>query len=63
MFAKLMDDSPWSPGRGTTKIDAFRFDLMGHHPKDQMVQAPPVKKVNPDMYFYGEGWNFSEVTG
>ncbi|QWL59186.1 pullulanase-type alpha-1,6-glucosidase [Aeromonas jandaei] len=61
MFAKLMDDSLVTWARDY-KIDAFRFDLMGHHPKDQMVQAlAVVKKVNPDMYFYGEGWNFGEV--
>ena len=61
MFAKLMDDSLVTWARDY-KIDAFRFDLMGHHPKDQMVQAlAEVKKVNPEMYFYGEGWNFGEV--
>ncbi|MEN9583983.1 MAG: hypothetical protein RLZZ616_989, partial [Pseudomonadota bacterium] len=61
MFAKLMDDSLVTWARDY-KIDAFRFDLMGHHPKDQMVQAlAVVKQVNPEMYFYGEGWNFGEV--
>ncbi len=61
MFAKLMDDSLVIWARDY-KIDAFRFDLMGHHPKDQMVQAlAAVKQVNPEMYFYGEGWNFGEV--
>ncbi|AJQ53212.1 type II secretion protein [Aeromonas hydrophila] len=61
MFAKLMDDSLVTWARDY-KVDAFRFDLMGHHPKDQMVQAlAAVKKVNPEMYFYGEGWNFGEV--
>lgn len=61
MFAKLMDDSLVTWARDY-KIDAFRFDLMGHHPKDQMVQAlAAVKQVNPEMYFYGEGWNFGEV--
>ncbi len=61
MFAKLMDDSLVTWARDY-KIDAFRFDLMGHHPKDQMVQSlAAVKKVNPEMYFYGEGWNFGEV--
>lgn len=61
MFAKLMDDSLVTWARDY-KIDAFRFDLMGHHPKDQMVQAlAAVKLVNPEMYFYGEGWNFGEV--
>lgn len=61
MFAKLMDDSLVTWARDY-KIDAFRFDLMGHHPKDQMVQAlAAVKQINPEMYFYGEGWNFGEV--
>ncbi|WP_236760965.1 pullulanase-type alpha-1,6-glucosidase [Aeromonas hydrophila] len=61
MFAKLMDDSLVTWARDY-KIDAFRFDLMGHHPKDQMVQVlAAVKQVNPEMYFYGEGWNFGEV--
>ncbi|MGY3917384.1 pullulanase-type alpha-1,6-glucosidase [Aeromonas australiensis] len=61
MFAKLINDSLVTWARDY-KIDAFRFDLMGHHPKDQMLQAlAAVKQVNPDMYFYGEGWNFGEV--
>ncbi|WP_227002149.1 pullulanase-type alpha-1,6-glucosidase [Aeromonas schubertii] len=61
MFAKLIEDSlvTWAK---EYKVDAFRFDLMGHHPKSQMVEAlAAVKKVNPEMYFYGEGWNFGEV--
>ncbi len=61
MFAKLMDDSlvTWTKDY---KIDAFRFDIMGHHPKAQMVEAlAKVKAVDPEMYFYGEGWNFGEV--
>ncbi|WP_421182736.1 pullulanase-type alpha-1,6-glucosidase [Aeromonas enteropelogenes] len=61
MFAKLVDDSLVTWARDY-KIDAFRFDLMGHHPKGQIVQAlAAVKKVNPEIYFYGEGWNFGEV--
>lgn len=61
MFAKLMDDSliTWTKAY---KIDAFRFDIMGHHPKAQMVDAlAKVKAVDSEMYFYGEGWNFGEV--
>ncbi len=61
MFAKLMDDSliTWTK---EYKIDAFRFDIMGHHPKAQMVDAlAKVKAVDSEMYFYGEGWNFGEV--
>lgn len=63
MFAKLMDDSlvTWAT---QYKVDAFRFDLMGHHPKAQMVEAlAKVKAVAPEMYFYGEGWDFGEVAG
>ncbi|GAA3944863.1 pullulanase-type alpha-1,6-glucosidase [Allohahella marinimesophila] len=54
------------------KIDAFRFDLMGHHPKTVMqeIQAtlaeltPASDGVQGDrIYIYGEGWDFGEVTG
>ncbi|GAB5380462.1 MAG: hypothetical protein Alis3KO_26020 [Aliiglaciecola sp.] len=61
MMAKLMIDSliVWSRDY---KIDGFRFDLMGHQPKDLMLEArAEVQKVDPDTYFYGEGWNFGEV--
>ena len=61
MFAKLMVDSlkTWTK---EYKIDSFRFDIMGHHPKAQMVETlAKVKAVDPEMYFYGEGWNFGEV--
>ncbi|WP_156293666.1 pullulanase-type alpha-1,6-glucosidase [Serratia oryzae] len=57
MFAKLIDDSlvVWSRDY---KIDAFRFDLMGYHPKAQILAArEKVKEVNPNVYFFGEGWN------
>ncbi|AJW28918.1 pullulanase [Chania multitudinisentens RB-25] len=57
MFAKLIEDSlvVWSKDY---KIDAFRFDLMGYHPKAQILAArEKVRAVNPDVYFFGEGWN------
>lgn len=57
MFAKLIDDSlvVWSRDY---KIDAFRFDLMGYHPKAQILAArEKVQAVNPSVYFFGEGWN------
>ncbi|KEY58855.1 pullulanase-type alpha-1,6-glucosidase [Serratia sp. DD3] len=57
MFAKLIEDSlvVWSRDY---KIDAFRFDLMGYHPKAQILAArEKVKAVNPSVYFFGEGWN------
>lgn len=61
MMGKLMIDSlvVWADAY---KIDGFRFDLMGHQPKYEMLQAfEAVKQVDPDTYFYGEGWNFGEV--
>lgn len=61
MMAKLMTDSlvVWARDYG---IDGFRFDLMGHQPKSLMLAArEAVKAVDPDTYFYGEGWNFGEV--
>ncbi|MBY5991728.1 pullulanase-type alpha-1,6-glucosidase [Ferrimonas balearica] len=42
--------------------DGFRFDIMGHHPKAGILAArDAVQAVDPDNYFYGEGWNFGEV--
>jgi len=61
MVAKLMTDSlvTWAEDY---KIDGFRFDLMGHQPKEAMLAArEAVRAVDPDTYFYGEGWNFGEV--
>ena len=52
------------------KVDGFRFDLMGHHSKDNMLAIrdalyePTLKKDGVDgkaIYLYGEGWNFGEV--
>ncbi|MBU0911392.1 MAG: DUF3372 domain-containing protein, partial [Gammaproteobacteria bacterium] len=43
-------------------FDGFRFDIMGHHPKADILAARDVvRAVDPDTYFYGEGWNFGEV--
>jgi len=56
MFAKLMIDSTevWTRQYG---IDAFRFDLMSFHPKDLMVRLRDnLRRFNPDVYVYGEGW-------
>ena len=69
MMEKLMIDSlvTWSRAY---KIDAFRFDLMGHHMKRNMTRAlATVQALTPatdgvdgsKIYFYGEGWNFGEV--
>lgn len=61
MMGKLMIDSlkVWAEDY---KVDGFRFDLMGHQPKDLMVEAlEEVRTIDPDTLFYGEGWDFGEV--
>jgi pullulanase-type alpha-1,6-glucosidase len=61
MMGKLMTDSLVVWARDY-KIDGFRFDLMGHQPKDLMLASrEAVRLVDNDTYFYGEGWNFGEV--
>lgn len=51
-------------------VDGFRFDLMGHHPAEEMKRAKAalasltMEKDGVDgsrLYIYGEGWNFGEV--
>lgn len=61
MMGKFIADSlvQWADAYG---YDGFRFDIMGHHPKAQLEEArEAVRAVDPDTYFYGEGWNFGEV--
>jgi pullulanase/glycogen debranching enzyme len=61
MMGKLLIDTAINWAR-EYKIDGFRFDLMGFHPKDQMLQLKAkLKEIDPDFYIYGEGWNFGEV--
>ncbi|WP_434457694.1 pullulanase-type alpha-1,6-glucosidase [Stutzerimonas urumqiensis] len=61
MMEKLMVDSLVTWARDY-KIAGFRFDLMGHHMRDNMLAAlRAVRQVDRDTYFYGEGWNFGEV--
>ncbi len=61
MMAKLMNDSLVSFAEHFG-FDSFRFDLMGHIPKQAILEArEAVRAVDPDTYFYGEGWNFGEV--
>ena len=61
MFEKFMVDSLIIWARDY-RIDAFRFDLMGHHMKTNMELAlEEVLKVRPHVYFYGEGWDYGEV--
>ncbi|HEX5859795.1 MAG TPA: pullulanase-type alpha-1,6-glucosidase [Microbacterium sp.] len=66
---KLMVDSVVTWARDY-KVDGFRFDLMGHHSKANMLAVREaldeltVKKDGIDgeaVYLYGEGWNFGEV--
>jgi pullulanase/glycogen debranching enzyme len=62
MMAKLMSDSMllWTQ---QYKLDSFRFDLMGHQPKQVMVdiQNRLQKTLRKRIDFVGEGWNFGEV--
>jgi pullulanase-type alpha-1,6-glucosidase len=69
MMAKLMRDSirTWAVDY---KVDGFRFDLMGHHPKALMVQirkdldALTIANSGVDgkkILLFGEGWNYGEV--
>lgn len=66
---KLMVDSVVVWARDY-KVDGFRFDLMGHHSKDNMLAVRAaldeltLKNDGVDgksIYLYGEGWNFGEV--
>ncbi|AFU99116.1 alpha-1,6-glucosidase domain-containing protein [Simiduia agarivorans] len=57
MFGKFVKDSllHWATQYG---YNDFRFDLMTFLPKQLVVDSlAAVQAVNPDTYFYGEGWN------
>ncbi len=69
MMEKLLLDSAltWAKFH---KVDGFRFDLMGHHMKRNMLRlrqaldslTPAQDGVDGSkIYVYGEGWNFGEV--
>ncbi|MFC8128332.1 pullulanase-type alpha-1,6-glucosidase [Streptomyces sp. NPDC057302] len=69
MMGKLVVDSlvTWAK---EYKVDGFRFDLMGHHPKANILavrkalDALTPKKDGVDgkkIVLYGEGWNFGEI--
>ncbi|MCA9960657.1 MAG: pullulanase-type alpha-1,6-glucosidase, partial [Anaerolineales bacterium] len=69
MMEKLMIDSltMWATAY---KVDAFRFDLMGHHMVTNMVNIRTALDSltianngvdGEEIYLYGEGWNFGEV--
>ncbi|GAB6940479.1 pullulanase-type alpha-1,6-glucosidase [Isoptericola variabilis] len=69
MAGKLMVDSVVTWARDY-KVDGFRFDLMGHHSRENMLavrEALDGLTVREDgvdgsaVYLYGEGWNFGEV--
>ncbi|MGJ5897439.1 pullulanase-type alpha-1,6-glucosidase [Streptomyces niveiscabiei] len=69
MMGKLVVDSvvTWAK---EYKVDGFRFDLMGHHPKANILavrkalDALTLQRDGVDgrkIILYGEGWNFGEV--
>jgi pullulanase-type alpha-1,6-glucosidase len=69
MMEKLMLDSALTWARDY-KVDGFRFDLMGHHMKSNLLKlraaldALRPRRDGVDgraVYIYGEGWNFGEV--
>ncbi|MFF3844060.1 pullulanase-type alpha-1,6-glucosidase [Streptomyces sp. NPDC002328] len=69
MMGKLVVDSIVTWAR-EYKVDGFRFDLMGHHPKANILavrkalDALTLQKDGVDgkkIILYGEGWNFGEV--
>jgi pullulanase-type alpha-1,6-glucosidase len=62
MMERLMIDSAviWVRDH---RVDSFRFDLMGHQPRDAMVAAQQRlrRALGREIHFIGEGWNFGEV--
>ena len=69
MCARLMIDSVVRWARWY-RVDGFRFDLMGHHPRATMERLrAALDRLTPQadgvdgtgLYLYGEGWNFGEV--
>ncbi|WP_308401628.1 pullulanase-type alpha-1,6-glucosidase [Streptomyces roseoverticillatus] len=69
MMGKLVVDSvvTWAKAY---KVDGFRFDLMGHHPKANILAVrkaldalTPAKDGvdGKSVILYGEGWNFGEA--
>jgi pullulanase-type alpha-1,6-glucosidase len=66
---KLMVDSIVTWARDY-KVDGFRFDLMGHHSRANMLAVRAALDEltlaedgvdGSKIYVYGEGWNFGEV--
>ena len=62
MMARLMIDSVVTWARDH-RIDSFRFDLMGHQPRDAMerLQREVNAAAGRHIHLIGEGWNFGEV--
>jgi pullulanase-type alpha-1,6-glucosidase len=69
MMGKLMVDTLVQWARDY-KVDGFRFDLMGHHSKQNLLDVRAAldqlteRRDGVDgrsIYLYGEGWNFGEV--
>jgi pullulanase/glycogen debranching enzyme/tetratricopeptide (TPR) repeat protein len=69
MMEKLMIDTLliWATAY---KVDGFRFDLMGHHMKDNVTKVRDTLHGltivddgvdGSSVYIYGEGWDFGEV--
>ncbi|MFE9463630.1 pullulanase-type alpha-1,6-glucosidase [Streptomyces virginiae] len=69
MMGRLVVDSvvTWAK---EYKVDGFRFDLMGHHPKANILAVraaldalTPAKDGvdGKKIILYGEGWNFGEI--
>jgi pullulanase len=61
MMGRLVVDSIVTWARDH-KVDGFRFDLMGHHPRANILETRvTLDHLDPDIYLYGEGWNFGEI--
>ncbi|MEN8655406.1 pullulanase-type alpha-1,6-glucosidase [Streptomyces sp. 21So2-11] len=69
MMGKLVVDSIVTWAR-EYKVDGFRFDLMGHHPKANILAVrKALDALTPErdgvdgkkIILYGEGWNFGEI--
>jgi len=62
MMARLMRDSIalWAK---QYRIDSFRFDLMGHQPRDAMIEVQHAANAaaGRNVPLLGEGWNFGEI--
>ncbi|WP_245643546.1 pullulanase-type alpha-1,6-glucosidase [Sanguibacter suarezii] len=69
MAQRLMVDSVVTWARDY-HVDGFRFDLMGHHSRENMLAVRAALDAltladdgvdGASIYLYGEGWNFGEI--